>query len=194
MALAAVLEALAARATTRGALARRRALRPRAPPARLLRARLTARPWLLPPGSSWRRRSPGSSTRWRRGRPRGPHRARNHTRCACPPPRAPPACSARALRPRAPPARMPVRFLPGLFECAVRILSGLHLTRPGRTTSYSSGWTTSYSSGWTTSYVRGVRQRVRQIGFDRLGSTELCRTLELGQRVDRGSEGVGQFV
>ena len=40
----------------------------------------------------------------------------------------------------------------------------------------------------------GGRQRVRQIGFDRLGSTELCRTLELGQRVDRGSEGVGQFV
>ena len=28
-------------------------------------ARVSAPPWFLPPGSSWRRRSPGSSARWR---------------------------------------------------------------------------------------------------------------------------------
>ena len=38
----------------------------------------------------------------------------------------------------------------------------------------------------------GVRQRVRQIGFDRLGSTELCRTLELGQRFDRGLDSLSK--
>ena len=40
----------------------------------------------------------------------------------------------------------------------------------------------------------GVRQRVRQMGFDRWGSAELCLTLEVRQRVDKGSEGVGQLA
>ena len=64
------------------------------------RAPLTARPLLLPPGSSsWRRRSrPVQAARGgARGRPRGLRRAKTHEAHALRP-RAPPARSARALR------------------------------------------------------------------------------------------------
>ena len=70
-----------------------RMLRSRAPPGRpaspVKSKRLT---WTVPGLFECAVRIGGA-----RGRPRGPHRARNHTRCTCP--------RRRALRPRAPPAR-----------------------------------------------------------------------------------------
>ena len=74
-----------------------RALRPHAPLARSARPAGQRMQVRILPG-----RSPGSfecavRIGGARRRPRGPHRARNHTRCTCP--------RRRALRPRAPPAR-----------------------------------------------------------------------------------------